>query len=261
MRLLKVDLITIAREWDSADVRGTFWRLYLNTRNGAHVTANGAIFAIEPGCLNIIPPWVRFSCHCDRPVEHFYIHADIIGVPGMLVRETLPGPFRLSADSALQHQFAGLRQCLRDSGHLDLPGRLNLKGAVACALAEMIESLPAPGREAWERLLHDPLVVAPALELMARRLASPPDNGELAAACHLSPDHFARRFRTLVGQTPHQYVLEQRLSRAAQLLVFTTQSIEAIAEETGFTNRYHFTRVFTSHLGVPPATYRRTTRV
>ncbi|MFY9583035.1 MAG: helix-turn-helix domain-containing protein [Candidatus Acidiferrales bacterium] len=40
----------------------------------------------------------------------------------------------------------------------------------------------------------------------------------LAARVNMSPFHFARVFRTLVGKPPHRYLLERRLQRAAELL-------------------------------------------
>jgi AraC-like DNA-binding protein len=51
-------------------------------------------------------------------------------------------------------------------------------------------------------------------------------------------------------------VQDRRLSRAAELLVSTDQSIDHIAETCGFANRYYFTRVFAQRMGCPPARYR-----
>jgi len=77
----------------------------------------------------------------------------------------------------------------------------------------------------------------------------------------MSEDHFIRRFRECVGQSPAQYIQEQRVARAAQRLVFTTESIDAIAAATGFANRFYFSRVFTRHMGTSPAAYRNAPRV
>ena len=50
----------------------------------------------------------------------------------------------------------------------------------------------------------------------------------------------------------------QRVERACVLLHATGNSIEQIAEATGFCDRYHFTRVFTRLRGVSPAAFRKT---
>ena len=52
---------------------------------------------------------------------------------------------------------------------------------------------------------------------------------------------------------------ERRVAWAARRLAFGDESIDAIALGAGFANRNYFTRVFTRHLGVPPAAYRRMT--
>ena len=50
---------------------------------------------------------------------------------------------------------------------------------------------------------------------------------------------------------------EQRLEVATQRLLFTEESIEQIAVETGFNNRFYLSRVFTRKIGIPPADYRK----
>jgi two-component system response regulator YesN len=51
-------------------------------------------------------------------------------------------------------------------------------------------------------------------------------------------------------------VSEVRVRKAATLLRGTRQSIEEIAEQTGFPNRYYFSRVFKKMTGHSPADFR-----
>jgi len=103
--------------------------------------------------------------------------------------------------------------------------------------------------------------VAPAIEHIESHLHEELGNERLAELCSVSPDHFIRLFRQSVGQTPTQYTLERRVGRAAQQLIFTDESIERIAEETGFRDRFYFSRVFAKRMGLPPARYRAGQRV
>jgi len=59
-------------------------------------------------------------------------------------------------------------------------------------------------------------------------------------------------------ELPAQFILERRVSKAAQQLIFSTDSIEQIAERLGFLDRFHFSRMFKARMGTPPATYRKT---
>jgi len=61
-------------------------------------------------------------------------------------------------------------------------------------------------------------------------------------------------------QTPAKYVQERRVAAATEKLVFSEATIDQIAEETGFANRFHFSRVFTQIMSVGPGTYRKRQR-
>ena len=53
------------------------------------------------------------------------------------------------------------------------------------------------------------------------------------------------------------YALQRRLSLAARKLLYGQASIDTIAQEHGFANRFHFTRAFTREIGITPAAYRK----
>jgi transcriptional regulator GlxA family with amidase domain len=86
-------------------------------------------------------------------------------------------------------------------------------------------------------------------------------NVHLARLCHLSEDYFIRRFRQSLGQSPVAYIQERRVTLAAQRLLFSSESIEVIAAQCGFGNRFYFSRVFKRHTGVAPAAYRGVPRL
>lgn len=79
----------------------------------------------------------------------------------------------------------------------------------------------------------------------------------LAAQTGLSPYHFARRFRTTTGTSPHQFVLRQRLAHAATLLRGGDHALAEIALASGFADQSHFTQAFKRWCGQTPSTYRR----
>jgi AraC family transcriptional regulator len=79
----------------------------------------------------------------------------------------------------------------------------------------------------------------------------------LAGEIGLSPYHFARLFRQTTGETPHQFVLRERVRRAQELLSETDLPLAAIAVESGFASQSHFTHVFRRQVGCTPRQYRR----
>jgi len=79
----------------------------------------------------------------------------------------------------------------------------------------------------------------------------------LAKESGYSRAHFLRMFRAATGLTPHQYVLEMRLSTAQQLLRQSKISLVDVALKCGFSSQTHMNDVFRKQLGVTPQEYRR----
>lgn len=79
----------------------------------------------------------------------------------------------------------------------------------------------------------------------------------IAAACGLSPDHFARAFRKSTGLAPHAWLLQARVDRATVLLRNHALTLSEIALTCGFVDQSHFTRVFVRRVGATPGAWRR----
>ena len=95
------------------------------------------------------------------------------------------------------------------------------------------------------------------MQRIHRDFARPCPNPELARLAGRSTAGFIRWFKERTGQTPHEYLARRRIREASRRLRFTGESIEAIAEASGFPNRHYFTRVFKAVAGIGPAAFRR----
>jgi AraC family transcriptional regulator len=79
---------------------------------------------------------------------------------------------------------------------------------------------------------------------------------ELAREAAMSPYHFLRTFRQLVGMTPHQFVLRRRLHCAAVRLRRSDEAISAVAFDVGFNDLSSFNRRFRRLMGSSPSAHR-----
>jgi len=84
-----------------------------------------------------------------------------------------------------------------------------------------------------------------------------PRVSDLAARLHWSPAHFSRLFQLVVQQSPRDFLLHLRLSRARHLLTETSLSIGEIAERLDYADLFFFSRQFKAKTGVAPLQYRR----
>ena len=78
---------------------------------------------------------------------------------------------------------------------------------------------------------------------------------EMAQSVGLSTAHFARMFRKSTGETPHQFVLRQRIERAKAMLRAPDARILDVAVACGFKTQQHFAQVFRDVCGVSPTEY------
>lgn len=79
---------------------------------------------------------------------------------------------------------------------------------------------------------------------------------DLAALLSMSQFHFSHLFKQSIGTAPYQYLLQQRVERAKQLLKQTDQSIMDIALECGFSSHSHLSKQFRQFTGMTPKAYR-----
>ena len=81
-----------------------------------------------------------------------------------------------------------------------------------------------------------------------------------AAQAGISPFHFLRLFASVLGVTPHQYLVRSRLRHAARLLAGDGRSITDIAYDVGFGDLSNFVRTFHRAAGISPRKFREASR-
>jgi len=79
---------------------------------------------------------------------------------------------------------------------------------------------------------------------------------DLARLLDMSQFHFSRLFKQSLGLSPYQYLLQQRVERAKQLLKHTDRPIVDIALECGFNSHSHLSKQFRQLTGMTPKVYR-----
>ncbi len=125
----------------------------------------------------------------------------------------------------------------------------------------LLEGLLLQIKEEKQQRAHGAGELQERLSRLAKRIDQSPaatwDFHKEAARLNVSYTHFRRLFQRFLGCAPGAYLMQSRLNAAAQMLCASEMTVSEIAEQTGFYDVPHFSRLFKKHTMLPPATYRR----
>jgi AraC family transcriptional regulator len=126
---------------------------------------------------------------------------------------------------------------------------LELAGRVLTTLDGAPVSMKGP-------TIRDERRIATAVRFIEFHFRQPLKLEDLSALVGISPYHFLRTFRQVVGLTPHQFLLRRRLREAALLLRTTAGPVLEIALDVGFGDLSNFNHTFRAVFGTTPTKYR-----
>jgi len=134
-------------------------------------------------------------------------------------------------------------------------------GAVANRIARRM--VVSPHRDGGQRQFIDRPVpvteadsLGPVLQWMLEHLDEAHTVSALARRASMSSRTFSRRFVAETGTTPHQWITDQRVLRARELLEETDLSIEQIAGDVGFGSAALLRHHFSQCTGLTPTVFR-----
>lgn len=116
-----------------------------------------------------------------------------------------------------------------------------------------------PGVAPRERF--PPRAVRRAIEYIHANVAGSVRLEDIAGAAGLSMFHFARTFRRTTGLAPHRFLTQARVERVKVLLLESELSLAVIADETGFSDQSHMSKVFRRLAGTTPKHFRDSRRM
>jgi AraC-like DNA-binding protein len=105
-----------------------------------------------------------------------------------------------------------------------------------------------------KQYIHEVIIIAK--YTIAERLSEEFDFEGFARDHGVSYSWFRQSFKYFTGFSPHQYVLELRMTRAKKLLSETRLSVKQISYDLGFDTPFYFSRIFKKKTGYSPTEWR-----
>jgi AraC-like DNA-binding protein len=200
----------------------------------------------------------------DKPFHSIHFYVPQSALDGIARQARAPRIDQLACqfgtghdDAMMRHIGAALLEGLRRPAE---PNQLFIDHVMLAFIAHIAQAYGGLGRS--DQLARGglaPWQVRRACERLEADLGGTLSLQQVAAELGLSVSHFSRAFRISTGLPPHQWLLRQRIDAAKQLLAVRDLPLAEVAMSAGFANQSHFTRVFSSAVGVSPGGWRRET--
>jgi len=233
-------------QWALRAAANAFWRLYWPVSRGGIVRFEGTSQPLDPGSLYLISPHTAFDSECTRPFSKWYLHFHAGGLP----HACGPGIAKLTPTARMR----GLLRVICPKQDPSNP--VHDVGIHSLEVLELTLLTLEQGIPHFTVATQGDSRVRECIHYVNTHLREKITLARLSRLAGVSPRSLARMFITELGFSPSRYVIELRLNRAMILLRHTTHSIDQIAEECGFPNRYYFTRVFSRYRRITPAVFR-----
>lgn len=213
---------------------------------------------VNPGGMLLIPRgtahWIRRISGDCRMVS-LHMHARVCGSVDALSVLGLGGIHRKPPGDVVRRTA---RRLAREDARRPVGWKRTLRAGMETIVLEALRYAPAPEQsEPLAGPVREIARLRPALELLRARLDDPSLRvADLAAAAHVSEPALRTWFRNAFGLSPVHFLRRERVARARMLLLTTDDTIDRIAEASGFNDVPFFYRVFKQQTATTPARYR-----
>ncbi|GJM64049.1 AraC family transcriptional regulator [Persicobacter diffluens] len=258
------------QNWEFKELSFPYWRVYHNSDHGAVVMFKGEEFRLSPDRVILIAPNTAYATRLydhkipetgyslkggrynnggistESQILHLFIHFNI----GMPYDNIVPGIYDFKLSPSLKEKLQIIKRHLN---YEHTRFSFNASLAIQSLISELLTEVP---EEKWNSKTKDVRILE-VINYIENNISDELTNPVLAETAKMATNSFTRLFTDEMEQSPQKYIKTKRIDKACILLHHSGLSIDEIALQTGFSDRYHFSRIFKQVTNYSPAKYRK----
>ena len=205
---------------------------------------DGGTFTSSPGDVILFPKGIQFHTNMLIPGEYIIIYFDSDKPLGSQIRQF---PKRDLQDLSKFFISAAEMWAFKDDATFFL---------CQSRLYEIVGRLAEDVKNSYLPLSERRILAAPVEYMRANLFQTSFSLTEMYALSGVSETYFRKIFNKMYGMPPKRYVLLSRLNRAANLLIADPYlQVQEVAEAVGYTDTFHFSKIFKKEFNVSPKNY------
>ena len=237
---------------DRPEGSGDYLLLHFHTPVEIH-TQEGMVRGHPDDCILYAPTFRQWYRGIGVGLRDGWMHVTGTDAPALIEFYGLPTNVLMRPRDT--RFFAPLYRDIRRELLLELPFREEaIAGRVAEVFRELARQLaPPPGKKLTSAEMSHLDALRDLRLHVHDRLGQPWTVEKMAHRAHLSASRFAVLYRKFFGVSPVEDLIRARLEQAQWLLSTINLRVAEVAYQCGFTNVYHFSRIFHRRVGKPPS--------
>ena len=233
------------------DIRRDGFRYYsleFVVEGRGRLVLDGRSHALGPGVAFGYGPGIKHSILTDRSAPMIKYFVDFKGrAAARFFKNTVCGnrPVQVADPNRIRDVFDDLERTARDATE----GTDEACGLLLRLLALRMRDYAITGRRVEGRALE---TYQRCRALIDERYEGLSDLDGMATACRVAPEYLCRLFQRYAATSPCRYLQRRKMERAADLLQNTPLLIKQVADLSGSSDAFHFSRSFKRVHGVSP---------
>lgn len=229
-----------------------YGRLYYIKKGVGYIRSYGKEYRLMPGHVYLVPPRGDFAYGCTKDLQIWWLHftATILSCIDMFDHL----PYKVDVVPLEKRQFEKRLLRLIDIHASEKANeQLEYSGILLQFLSMFFKD---PEGQKLTQKQETRIRFLPVLKYIDEHLGEGIAIGTLAKMANYEKSHFSTVFSSLLGTPPLRYIIRKRIEQTQLMLRRSDIKLEALAEQLGFSDAFHLSKVFKRVTGHSPSEYR-----